>query len=41
MAAKKVAILGVGQIGGALAHHLVLRNLCDELLLVDTDPRLA
>ena len=41
MAAKKVAILGVGQIGGALAHHLVLRNLCEELVLVDADPRLA
>lgn len=41
MAAKKVAILGVGQIGSALAHHLVLRGLCDELVLVDADPRLA
>lgn len=41
MAAKKVAILGVGQIGGALAHHLVLKNVCDELVLVDADPRLA
>lgn len=41
MAAKKVAILGVGQIGAALAHHLVLKGSCDELVLVDADPRLA
>ncbi|KAG9252374.1 uncharacterized protein F5Z01DRAFT_224736 [Emericellopsis atlantica] len=40
MATKKVSsitIVGVGQVGGAVAYALILRSACDELLLVDND----
>lgn len=32
---SKVAIIGAGNVGTALAHHLVICNICDDLVLVD------
>ncbi|KAM5352967.1 hypothetical protein ACJ41O_005689 [Fusarium nematophilum] len=33
----QIAIIGVGQVGGAAAYALILSSLASELLLVDTD----
>ena len=33
----KVAILGAGKVGTALAYHLTVGRVCDDLLLVDMD----
>ncbi len=33
----KVAIIGVGKVGAALAYHLTVGRICDDLLLVDMD----
>lgn len=32
---SKLAIIGVGNVGTALAHHLVISNICDDLVLID------
>lgn len=32
---SKLAIIGMGNVGCALAHHLTIGNLCDELVLID------
>lgn len=32
---SKLAIIGVGNVGTALAHQLVISNTCDELVLID------
>lgn len=32
---SKLAIIGMGHVGCALAHHLTIGNLCDELILID------
>lgn len=37
----KVAILGVGRVGAALAHQITAQRLCNELVLVDIDQRKA
>ena len=37
----KVAILGAGKVGAALAHHLTVGQVCDDLLLVDMDQQRA
>lgn len=37
----KVAILGVGKVGAALAYHLTVSQICDELVLVDLDQQKA
>ncbi len=34
---SRIAIIGVGQVGGAAAHGLILASGASELLLVDTD----
>ena len=31
----KLAIIGLGNVGTALAHHLVINNTCDDLVLID------
>ncbi|KAF5237106.1 hypothetical protein FAUST_6246 [Fusarium austroamericanum] len=36
--ASRVAIVGVGEVGGALAYNLTLNSMASELLLVDLDP---
>ena len=36
-ASKKVAIVGTGLVGSAIANALALRGSCDELLLIDKD----
>lgn len=33
----QIAIIGIGQVGGAAAYALILSSLASELLLVDTD----
>ncbi|KAF1965381.1 NAD(P)-binding protein [Bimuria novae-zelandiae CBS 107.79] len=33
--ASKIAIVGVGEVGGAAAYALILHNVCATLLLVD------
>jgi ketopantoate reductase len=38
MSPIRVAIIGVGQVGGATAYALILASLADHLLLVDVDP---
>ena len=37
----KVAVIGAGRIGSALAAHLAACRLCDELVLVDIDQKKA
>ena len=37
----KVAIIGAGKIGSALAYHLLTHHVCDHILLVDSDPKKA
>lgn len=32
---SKLAIIGVGNVGTALANHLVINNTCDDLVLID------
>jgi len=32
---SKVAIIGMGHVGCALAHHLTIGNICDELVLIN------
>lgn len=32
---SKVAIIGAGNVGTALAHHLVISNICDDLVMID------
>ncbi|MGN1382778.1 MAG: L-lactate dehydrogenase [Eubacterium sp.] len=32
---SKVVIIGAGNVGTALAHHLVICNICDDLVLID------
>ena len=32
---SKLAVIGVGNVGTALAHHLVINNTCDDLVLID------
>lgn len=32
---SKVAVIGAGNVGTALAHHLVICNICDDLVLID------
>ncbi len=34
---SKVVIVGVGNVGKALAHQLVIQQTCDELVLIDRD----
>jgi L-lactate dehydrogenase len=34
---SQIAIVGVGQVGGAAAYSLILTSLASELLLVDID----
>mgnify|MGYP000285891661 CR=1 FL=1 len=34
---RHIAIVGVGQVGGAIAYGLILQSLASELLLVDED----
>ena len=34
---SRIAIIGVGQVGGATAYSLILDSIASELLLVDTD----
>lgn len=36
--ASRVAIVGVGEVGGAVAYNLTLNSMASELLLVDLDP---
>lgn len=31
---SKVAVIGLGNVGTALAHHLVICNICDDLVLI-------
>lgn len=38
---SKVAIIGMGNVGSALAHHLVLTNLCDDLVLINRNRQKA
>lgn len=38
---SKVVIIGMGNVGSALAHHLVLTNLCDDLILINRDRQKA
>ena len=33
----RIAIIGAGQVGGAVAYALILRSFASELLLVDVD----
>lgn len=33
----RIAIVGVGQVGGAAAYALILSSIASELLLVETD----
>lgn len=40
MSAARIAIVGVGQVGGAAAFALTLSSFADQLLLVDVDPKL-
>ncbi|KFA74057.1 hypothetical protein S40288_05167, partial [Stachybotrys chartarum IBT 40288] len=40
MSAARIAIIGVGQVGGAAAFALTLSSFADQLLLVDVDPKL-
>ncbi|PNP52718.1 hypothetical protein FNYG_15801 [Fusarium nygamai] len=35
--ASRVAIVGVGEVGGAVAYNLTLNSIASELLLVDLD----
>ncbi|EGU87133.1 hypothetical protein FOXB_02348 [Fusarium oxysporum f. sp. conglutinans Fo5176] len=35
--ASRVAIVGVGEVGGAVAYNLALNSIASELLLVDLD----
>lgn len=35
--ASRVAIVGVGEVGGAVAYNLTLNSVASELLLVDLD----
>jgi len=37
----KVAIIGAGKVGAALAYHLTVGHLCDDLVLVDIDQQKA
>ncbi|KAH7303762.1 lactate dehydrogenase/glycoside hydrolase [Stachybotrys elegans] len=39
MSAARVAIVGVGHVGGAAAFALTLASFADQLLLVDVDPK--
>ena len=32
---NKLAIIGIGNVGTALAHQLVISNGCDDLVLID------
>ena len=32
----KVAIIGAGKVGAALAYHLTVGRICDDLLLVES-----
>ncbi|MCD8221164.1 MAG: hypothetical protein LUD07_03020 [Clostridiales bacterium] len=35
MGRSKVVIIGAGNVGTALAHHLVIQNVCSDLRLID------
>lgn len=37
LSTSKVVIVGVGNVGKALAHQLVIQQSCDELVLIDRD----
>ena len=37
----KVAVIGAGKVGAALAYHLTVGHICDDLVLVDIDPQKA
>lgn len=36
---SKLAIIGIGNVGTALAHHLVIENTCDDLVLIDLNKK--
>lgn len=38
---SKVAIVGVGNVGTALAHQMVISNTCDDLVLIDLNQKKA
>ncbi|WP_339913112.1 L-lactate dehydrogenase [uncultured Brevundimonas sp.] len=38
---KRVAIVGAGHVGATAAYTLMLRALCREIVLIDSDPTLA
>ncbi|WP_419785641.1 L-lactate dehydrogenase [Pseudodesulfovibrio sp.] len=38
---SKLAIIGMGNVGRALAHHLTIGNTCDELVLINRNPDTA
>jgi len=38
---SKIAIVGIGNVGTALAHQLVISNTCDDLVLIDLNKKKA
>ncbi len=38
---NKVAIIGVGNVGAALAHHLTINSICDDLVLINRNRQKA
>ena len=39
--AKKVAVIGMGNVGSAFAYALMLRRLATDIVLIDLDQRRA
>lgn len=38
---RKIGIIGLGHVGGLLAHQLIINNLADSLVLIDQDDQRA
>lgn len=34
---RKIGIIGVGHVGGAIAHSAVVQGVADDYVLIDTD----
>ena len=38
---RKVGIIGAGHVGSHVAAGLALLNICEDIVLIDTDQRLS
>ncbi|GBG94376.1 L-2-hydroxyisocaproate dehydrogenase [Ligilactobacillus salitolerans] len=35
--ARKIGVIGIGNVGSAIAHHIIVQGIADELVLIDQD----